>query len=37
MRKEQNSNIVAKINADIFTFDNANISVLTKSCVTKNK
>ena len=37
MRKEQNSNIVAKIIADIFTFDNALLSLQPKSCVTKNK
>ena len=37
MRKEQNSNIMAKIIADIFTFDNALLSTQTKSCITKNK
>ena len=37
MTKEQNSNIVAKINAYYLTSDNALLSTQTKSCITKNK
>ena len=37
MTKEQNSNIVAKINAYYLISDNALLSTQTKSCITKNK
>ena len=37
MTKEQNSNIVAKINACIYRFDNRLLSLQPKSCITKNK